>query len=309
MKRNVFLLLSLFCASCVSVFTQTFKADTALILQESEYPKFYSKFTKKYRSPYLAVYKKGNKTLVYLAAKHSPETIPSVQYAFDVFNPQIALVEREPNEPFIPCNEGEDGYTAALSAKRQIPLVRADASLERQWNAAKQAGFSYEDWQTVWLIRTAYYGGLEGHITNARAAIKDYERRHHNPSWGPLFTEDGLLGYFTKNYQKDFNNMDFVQFFYDLTDVYERNPNTPFNRLLVNMDTTRNSYMLQNIVQALNQYDTVFVESGSAHYHYLTKALKKMLGKPHYITADQIPPQELWQDCTLDGLQEKVLVP
>lgn len=308
MKRNGFLLLSLFCAVCVSVCAQTFVADTSLILPESEYPRFYSKFTKQYRSPYLAVYKKGNKTLVYLAAKHSPETIPSVQYAFDTFEPQIALVEREPNEPFIPCNEGEDGYTAALSAKKQIPLVRADASLERQWHAAKQAGFSYEDWQSVWLIRTAYYNGLEGHTTNAQNAIKDYAKRHHNPNWGPLFTEERLLDYFKQNYQKDFNNMDFVQLFYDLTDVYEKDPTTPFNRLVVNMDYTRNSFMLENIVQALNQYDTVFVETGSAHYHYLTKALKKMLGKPRYIQANQIPPQTLWNDCTLSGLHEKVLI-
>ena len=38
------------------------------------------------------------------------------------------------------------------------------------------------------------------------------------------------------------------------------------------------------------------------------KALKKMLGKPRYIQGDQIPPQNLWQECSLDGLQEKVLV-
>ncbi len=293
---------------CLPAYAKTFKANDSLILQESEYPDFHRKFTKEYRSPYLAIYKKGKKTLVYLAAKHSPETISFVQYAFDVFNPQIALVEREPNEPFIPCVEGEDGYTAALSAKKQIPLVRADASLEHQWDIAKQAGFSYNDWQALWLIRTAYYSGLEGDSSSAQSSIRDYEKRHHNPSWGTLFTEDSLLNYFKENYQEDFNNLDFVEFFDNLTDVYNKDPNTPFNRLHANMNQTRNSYMLQNIVQALNQYDIVFVESGSAHYHYLTKALKKMLGKPRYIKADQIPPQELWQDCTLEGLQEKVLV-
>ena len=66
--------------------------------------------------------------------------------------------------------------------------------------------------------------------------------------------------------------------------------------------------MLENITAALNEYQVVFAEMGARHFVDISKALKKMLGKPRYIQGDQIPPQNLWQDCSLNGLQEKVLV-
>ena len=71
----------------------------------------------------------------------------------------------------------------------------------------------------------------------------------------------------------------------------------------------RSVFMLENIAAALNEYQVVFSEMGAGHFIDIHKALEKMLGKPHYITADQLPTQQIWQDCTLDGLQEKVLVP
>ena len=83
---------------------------------------------------------------------------------------------------------------------------------------------------------------------------------------------------------------------------------TPYYRLTDALDVVRGTFMLQNIEAALNQYDVVFIEMGSGHYVDMYRALQKMLGKPHYIAADQIPPQNLWQECSLEGLQEKVLV-
>lgn len=111
MKRNVLLFLSLFCASCVSVFTPTFVADTSLVVDPT--PQEARAFYDKTRPPFLAVYQKGKKTLVLLASSHGPQSLPAVQYAFSEYIPKVALIEREPGFPLGSCNEYEDAYTAA----------------------------------------------------------------------------------------------------------------------------------------------------------------------------------------------------
>ena len=70
----------------------------------------------------------------------------------------------------------------------------------------------------------------------------------------------------------------------------------------------RSVFMLQNIAAALNEYEVVFSEMGAGHFVDIHKALKKMMGKPRYIAAEQSPQQELLTDCRLDNLQEKILV-
>ena len=310
MKRNVLLLLSLFCASCVSVFTQTFTPDTSLVIDPT--PQEASAFYDKTRPPFLAVYQKGKKTLVLLAASHGPQSLPAVQYAFEEYTPNVALIEREPGFPFGNCNEHEDAYTAALSGKNNIPLVRTDADLETQWKYAKKHGFSYDDFQMFWIIRNAYgFAKYEGKQTNAAQEIRDYKRTVHNPVWGELFTEERLLAYFNKHYHKDFNTTDFISFYMDLMEVSPKEwvRETPFYKIMHGQPDVRSVFMLENIAAALNEYQVVFSEMGAGHFIDIHKALEKMLGKPHYITADQLPTQQIWQDCTLNGLKEIVLVP
>ncbi len=300
----------LLCFVCGSAFAQTFTADTSLIFSPTEKQKeaFYTKTP----PPVLAVYQEDGKTLVLLAAVHGPKSIPAVQYAFDMYHPQVSLVEREPGQPFGgKCTQAEDAYTAALSAKNNIPLVRSDLDLEGQWKYAQKLGFSYEDFQMLWMIRSAYgFASQEGKQTSAAQEIKDYKRTIHNPAWGELFTEERLLAYFQEHYNRDFNSTDFIALYQDLMNRYPEKwvKKTPFYRLHVVDRIYRSVFMLENIVAALNEYQVVFSEMGARHFIEISKALKKMLGKPQYITADQIPPQALWEDCSLAGLQEKVLV-
>lgn len=309
MKKILLNVLLVLVVPCFTLSAQTFKADTSLVSEVSSKQKhaFYAKNP----PPVLAIYQKEGKTLVLLAASHGPQSIPAVQYAFDTYHPQISLVEREPGQPFVRCTQGEDGYTAALSAKNNIPLVRADSNLEQQWKYARQNGFSYEDFQMLWMLRSAYGFAKEtGKQTSAAQEIKDYKRTIHNPAWGELFTEDRLLAYFQRRYNRDFNTTDFIHLYEDLMNRYPQKwvLKTPFYKLLHITKDARSVFMAENIAAALNEYRVVFAEMGAGHFLDIHKALKKMLGKPRYITADQIPTQELWQDCTLDGLQEKVLV-
>lgn len=310
MKKNILISLLLPCILSVSTFAQTFKANTRLVSETT--PNQRSTFYEQTPPPVLAIYQKNGRTLVLLAAKHGPQSIPVVNYAFNEYHPQVALIEREPGFPLGKnCTQWEDEYTTALSAKNNIPLVRTDTDLETQWKYAKQHGFSYEDFQMLWIIRNAYgFAKYDGKQTNAAQEIKDYKRTVHNPAWGELFTEERLLAYFQEHYNRDFNTTDFIQFYLDLMEVTPKKwvTKTPFYKLVHIQPDVRSVFMLQNIAAALNEYKVVFSEMGAGHFVDIYKALKKMLGKPRYITANQIPPQELWQDCTLDGLQERVLV-
>ena len=163
----------------------------------------------------------------------------------------------------------------------------------------------------LWILRSAYaLATQEGKSTNAAQEIKDYKRTIHNPAWGELFTEERLLAYFQQHYNKDFNTTDFVQLYQDLMNRFPQKwvKQTPFYQIHAQDRVYRSVFMLENIAAALNEYQVVFSEMGAGHFIEISKALKKMLGKPHYITADHIPPQTLWEECNLEGLQEKTLI-
>ena len=295
----------------VSAAAQPFTADISALSESrrTSHQEHYEKFPP---PPFLTVYQKGNKKLVLLAARHGAESLPSVQYAFDVYVPQVALVEREPGEAFGgPCTEAEDSYTAALAGKQQIPLVRADISLEKQWQFAKEHGFSYEDWQMLWIIRDGYGRARETDQPFAPAeAIAAYAKRDHHVAWGELFTEKRLNAYFKKYYKQNFAETDFIRLYQDLMNVYPEKwvTKTPFYRLNSAIGLARSRFMLQNIAAALNQYDVVFAEMGAGHYMDLVVALENMLGEPQVIDGRRLPPQNLWKDCHLDNLQGMTLL-
>lgn len=311
MKRNIFILFLLFCALHVFVFAKAFKSATNLVKNYS--PKQTTAFFDKTKlPPFLAVYQKKGSTLVLLAANHGPKSLHIVQYAFDKYSPNISLIEREKGFPLNGCEKWEDSYTAALSAKNNIPLVRMDADFEEQWEYAKKHGFSYDDFQMFYIIRHA--NGVarhEGKQPNAVQEIREYEKTVHNQKWGKLFTEESLLSYFKKHYRRNFNTTDFTSFYLDLIEMSPKKwvRKTPFYKIMHGQPDVRSIFMLENITAALNQYQVVFSEMGSGHFFDIHKALEKMLGKPYYITYDQILPQNLWRDCKLDGLKEVVLIP
>ena len=87
------------------------------------------------KMPYLAVFKKSGKTLVYLAADHcTQKTFRMVDMAFQKFNPNIAVVEFEREGRRFEIKPGErmheSIYVAAIANSRAVPVVKADLSLE-----------------------------------------------------------------------------------------------------------------------------------------------------------------------------------
>ena len=295
--------------ACLSLAGPVWADDETSALRKTDHQRLYESFP---RPPYLAVYQKGDKKLVVLAAKHGAESLPSVQYAFDSYNPQVVLVEREPGEPFGgACTEAEDAYTAALASQKQIPLVRTDMTLEQQWQFAKAKGFTYKDWQMLWMIREGYGHTRETEQPFTPAlAISTYAKRDHHPQWGSLFTEKTLNAYFKKHYKQVFAETDFIQLYQDLMNLYPEEwvTQTPFWRLHNTTGLARSQFMLHNIAAALSQYDVVFAEMGAGHYLDLVPTLKEMLGSPQVIDGAKLPAQTLWKDCEISNLSEIVLI-
>jgi hypothetical protein len=309
MKKSFLSIFLLLYVLSLPIFAQNFKANTDLVIVPTE--KQTNAIFNRARPPFLVVYQKNGRILVLLAAEHGAKSLPAVQYAFNEYHPQVALIEREPNFPIGNCKTTEDGYTAALSAKNNIPLVRADADYKTQWQYAKEHGFSYEDFQMLWIIKNAEgVAKNENKQPTATEEIENYKNAVHNPAWGKLFTEKSLTEYFKQHYHGYFNSTDFIKLRLDLQSSSPKKwvKKTPFYKMMHAQPDVRSVFMLQNIAAALNEYEIVFCEMGSGHFIDIHKALKKMLGKPQYIKAEQIPPQELWQDCTLEGLQEKTSI-
>ena len=74
----------------------------------------------------------------------------------------------------------------------------------------------------------------------------------------------------------------------DLNRVLSSTPNSQgdlYQRMSAYLDMYgRDRFMIQNIVAALERYDTVFVIFGVGHYENQRLVLEDMLGKPEYIT-------------------------
>jgi len=94
MKKLYFCLpLVLIICACAGTNNKIFSPDLKLIEVWSEADHSYSEG---HSLPYLSVFKKDGKTLVYLAARHSyKKTNAFADYVFEKYKPQVAVVEIE----------------------------------------------------------------------------------------------------------------------------------------------------------------------------------------------------------------------
>lgn len=181
-------------------------------------------------SAFVAVFRRDNKTLVYMGDKHRENvSFDMVDMCFaDDFGhkPDVLLTEME-NANY-EWKFGYHGfqtntllYAAVVATERNIPVVFADLS-DRQMIDVINAGFP-----------------------NSKITDADLHK----------VLRAGPTG----------------------TNIYQQMCEY-LNRF------GRNRFMLQNIAEALNRYDTVFVIFGAGHYEEQRLVLEDMMGKPEYIT-------------------------
>jgi len=179
---------------------------------------------------YIAVFKNGNKTLLYVGDRHTSNiSFDMVDFVFSDKSPampEIAVVEYENSGRKTSEHGFHDNtliYAAAVAHKRGLPVVYADLSSDEMIDVLKRQRPGQEITKDD-LHKTLTAGG---------------------PS---------------KN-KTDYNLMSWE------LNMYGREP-----------------FMLENIVAALNKYDTVLAVFGEGHYRNQRLVLEDMLGQPEYIT-------------------------
>ncbi|MCL2887968.1 MAG: TraB/GumN family protein [Elusimicrobia bacterium] len=282
MKKYICLAFSLIIFTC-AYGNKTFSPDLNLV---QTYEAADQSYKAEHSNPYMAVFRKDGKTLIYLASKHRyNETNAFADYVFKRYKPQVAVIEIEiTGRQFNPYDDEmwEGNHTAVLSAKNKIPVVRADLSLDGKWEKISKSTdkYSYLDFQAFWIIMGMMSPSSPGRST----AVNEVKYNNRcNVNFGPCITADQLNDWTKKNFGVKFDDMDFSDKKYKDITWPVTSPNYITNQIAIVEDKQRDLFMLENITAALNKYKTVFAVFGEGHYVDQRQALENMLGKPEYI--------------------------
>jgi len=244
--------------------------------------------------PYIAVFKKDGKTLVYLASEHSAQkTFEMVDFAFAKFQPGVAVVEYKNKRFAIPLSgKGyfhESVYTAAVAARNNIPVVLADIgyseeACKRAYELSGNAEWTIKAFYLRWIITNMLLHERQfGTKTTLAKEIKNFTSIIYKDWMGVPLTEDEIKELFKSEFGVDFDPM-------NLAEVLPRGWKTPkesgtiINRFCNYADYyARDPFMIQNITNALNKYDVVFAVFGEGHYRTQRLVLEDMMGTPEYI--------------------------
>ena len=247
--------------------------------------------------PYIAVFKKDGKTLAYLAAKHHVrKTFEMVDFAFEKFNPQVAVVEYEHKGRPVEIHDigtdkpvmHESVYTAALAVKNEIPVVLADTGytaeiFEKVYKCSGNADWVVNAVQLKWIINNAMgckrKSGKQGTLANEVENFKKFMHKDWMP--GPP-DEDAVRKLFLSEFGADFDSVDLETFLSN--DWRAPKTGTIINQLHDQINIhVRDPFMLSNIANALNSHDVVFGIFGEGHYRSQRLVLEDMMGEPEYI--------------------------
>ena len=244
--------------------------------------------SKQHKQPYIAVYRKDGKTLIYLASDHnSGKTLDMVDYIYKKYAPEIAVVEFERTGRKLKekCSWNEFEYSAGIASDKNIPVVLADLSYEDKVKVVlTKNSNAYKAMQAEWMIKNAIsYKKQFGKNSNAEKEVHNFKIFNHNPELGKTMNTEEFKSWFKKEFDKDFDKV-------ELNTVFKKGWSAPkstgtiFNKLSEDEDFYgRDPFMLKNIAAALNRYDIVYAAFGEGHYRSHRKVLEDMLGKPTYI--------------------------
>lgn len=183
------------------------------------------------RMPYIAVFRYGEKTLVYMCDEHNANrSYDMIDWVFDQSSlprPDVLLIEKENNYSgqVGTCNGNSLLYAAARAAQNDIPVVFAD--------------MNEIEMKTLLRLRRP----------DCEFSSNDLGRILTTPPMRQ-YGEDGVLNMELNRYGRD-------------------------------------RFMIENIVAALDKYDTIYAIFGEGHFREQRFILIDMLGKPEYI--DRIP--------------------
>jgi hypothetical protein len=281
-KPIIILFLCLTSLGCVGN-KKTFVADLSLLTtyEQSEKP------SKEYSEPYIAIFKKDGKMLVYLASRHYAEqTMNMVDYIYKNFKPQVAVIEFERMGRSLEnrCSGNEFEYSAAIASDKNIPVVLSDL---KQGDAIKiLSGMDkdiFKKFQAMWMIQNKKeYEKQFGGLSTAEKELHNFRVFVWTPYMPEPMAEEEFKELFKQYFGKDFDKTSILN---DLgEDIIAPSSKNIFTKVSQDVDYyARDPFMIKNITAALNKYDIVYAAFGEGHYRTHRKVLENMIGKPEYI--------------------------
>lgn len=230
--------------------------------------------------PYCARYKNGAKTLVFLAAKHGPDSIPAVQGMFKTEPlPQLAIVEmddgqvqdKKVNEEL--ASKSEPQQTAVLAGQKGIPVWGGEPAPKELLAAVLDAGYAVKDFELFYIVRTLL-GGRRGE--RIPKIVEEFQQEFGITDLGQLFDEAEFRRYYRAKNGKEFDAAKLEE-----NETWPAQGATLFTRKVAAATSTlRNVRIGGRIADALDKNDRVLVVYGAGHQVEMGKALEQMLGKP-----------------------------
>ncbi|MDR1124426.1 MAG: hypothetical protein LBL61_07665 [Elusimicrobiota bacterium] len=268
----------------VSAGAQTFQPNLALLTtyEQSENP------SEQHHQPYIAIFKKDGKTLIYLASKHyADETLDMVDYVFANFKPKIAVVEFERSGRMLrdKCSRNEFEYSAGIASDKNIPVVLADLPDDEKIKIlSRKDPNAYKTYQAKWMINNSMMHKRQfGTYTTADGEVQSFTHFAWKPDMPEPMTAEEFKIWFKERFNEDFDTADLNEIFKEDW-TWPLSTGTIFNKLSEDMDFyARDPFIVKNIAAALNKYKTVYAAFGEGHYRTHRKISEDMLGKPEYI--------------------------
>lgn len=301
MKRLLIICLITFLAACATNKTK-FTPNMSLLTtwEKSE------RTSEEHNQPYIAIFKKDGKTLIYLASEHdSGKTLDMVDYIYTNFKPQIAVVEFERSGRLLKntCSWNEFEYSTEIASHKNIPVVLADLTFEDKLKilSHKDPG-TYQTVQARWMISNAM---SDNRPTTAEKEVYNFEYFMWKPWMPKPMGAAEFKEWFMQIFKEDFDKADLRRTL-GKEWRYPLSTGTVLNKLSEDEDIlARDPFMIKNITAALNKYDTVYAAFGEGHYRSHRKVLEDMLGKPEYIWDIEYTDRK---NCKGFQIKEEVLV-
>ncbi len=268
-------------------------------------------------TPYVAMFNRGGKSLLFLGARHERdiENAPThafVREAMDRFRPQVAIIEglstSEGPQPerFMEAARKrvasgmapESMYTAVLADDLGAVVIGGEPDAEATPRVIREAGYSDEDLLGFLLTRrvaSIVQGGrMDGEFGDqADRHLRQLKARN--------------------NIKSDFNGQAFLKWYEDAVGQpfnprrakQEVSPSavdepTSLRKMAVLVMKAREHNLAKLEARMLREHDRVLVVYGSGHLRWERAMLEKMLGPPEFVTSE-LPGDEEGEHHDEDG--------
>lgn len=250
-------------------------------------------------SPAYYVYQKNNKTLIFMASRHSnKQSDPAFLMIDTIFKSEIfnaIIVESFPaslgvsplvydltqinKDGFFP--NGEPSYVVQKAINSSIPYIGGETDSIGNLNLIKSKDFTENDYLAFLFLRSLA-ADLNSGIVDSSSDIKNYFEKHMaarkkvlNLS-DNLFKWDNFLNWYQINFKKKFILSDINT---SLTASFKSSALIT-QRIGYYINKGRDELILKITEDMLNKYNSVLVVYGSSHYRTQKPVIENYFGPP-----------------------------